>query len=151
MEIDRDELDKEMLFDAEGRWYTARLNLAEVTRGTTTPPARVIINDETLREGEETPGVYVSVADKVKVARALEAAGVPEIVVGFTGTVQEHFDLVHILREEGITAHLTSRAFAFRSGRFVEARGRPGQGRAASIALPSAVSCRSAGSRRRRG
>lgn len=113
MKIDRRELDKEMLFDDQDRWYTARLNLAEVTRGTTMPPARVIVNDETLREGEETPGVYVTVADKVRVARALEAAGVPEIVVGFTGTVQEHFDLVHILREEGVTAHLTSRAFAF--------------------------------------
>jgi len=116
MKIDRSELDKEMLFDGQDRWYTARLNLAEVTRGTTKPPARVIINDETLREGEETPGVFVSVADKVKVARALQAAGVPEIVVGFTGTVQEHFDLVHVLREEGVTAHLTSRAFAFGQG-----------------------------------
>jgi isopropylmalate/homocitrate/citramalate synthase len=116
MDIDRRELDKEMLFDSQDRWYTARLNLAEVTRGTTKPPVRVIINDETLREGEETPGVYVSVADKVKVARALQAAGVPEIVVGFTGTVEEHFDIVHILREEGITAHLTSRAFAFGQG-----------------------------------
>jgi len=116
MEIDRRELDKEMDFDAQGRWYTARLNISELTRGTTRAPARVIINDETLREGEETPGVYVSDADKVKVARALEEAGVREIVVGFTGTVGEHFDLVHILREEGITARLTSRAFAFGQG-----------------------------------
>jgi hypothetical protein len=65
MDIDRRELDKEMLFDPQDRWYTARLNLAEVTCGTTRPPARVIINDETLREGEETPGVFVSVADKI--------------------------------------------------------------------------------------
>jgi len=116
MKIDKDELAKEMDFDPEGRWYTARLNLSEVTRGQTKAPKRVIVNDETLREGEETPGVYVTDADKVKVARALQEAGVPEMVVGFTGTVKEHFDLVHILREEGITARLTSRAFAFGQG-----------------------------------
>ena len=116
MKIDSRELKKEMDFDAEDRWYTARLNICEATRGTTKAPQRLIINDETLREGEETPGVYVSDADKVKVAHALQAAGVPEIVVGFTGTVQEHFDLVHVLREEGITARLTSRAFAFGQG-----------------------------------
>jgi isopropylmalate/homocitrate/citramalate synthase len=116
MKLDQDELNKEMLFDKDGRWYTAQLNVSELTRGTTKAPKRVIINDETLREGEETPGVFVTVADKVRVAQALQEAGVPEIVVGFTGTVQEHFDLVHVLREEGITARLTSRAFAFGQG-----------------------------------
>lgn len=114
--IDADEIDKEMIFDPQGRWYTAILNAMQVTRGGTTPPNRVIINDETLREGEETPGVYVTVDDKVRIARALQEAGVPEMVVGFTGTVQEHFDLVKVLRSEGVTAHLTSRAFAFGQG-----------------------------------
>ncbi len=105
------------------RWISIRRGSVHGTpqylrgdEGTTTPPARVIVNDETLREGEETPGVYVTDADKVRVARALQETGVPEIVVGFTGTAQEHFDLVHILREEGITARLTSRAFAFGQG-----------------------------------
>lgn len=114
--IDPREQAREMIFDPQGRWYTANLNrTASVLRGTD-PPKRIIINDETLREGEETPGAFATTEGKVKIARALEAAGIKEMVVGFTGTVQEHFDLVHILREEGITAHLTSRAFAFGKG-----------------------------------
>lgn len=116
-EIDERELDREMLFDPQGRWYVARMNQATLARGEAAGiPPRVIINDETLREGEETPGAYATSADKVRIARALEAAGVPEIVVGFTGTVNDHFELVHILREEGIRAHLTARAFALGRG-----------------------------------
>jgi isopropylmalate/homocitrate/citramalate synthase len=51
------------------------------------PPSRVIINDETLWEGEETPGVFVTEADKVRVARALEAQMVPEMGVGLMSSM----------------------------------------------------------------
>ena len=47
-------------------------------------PPRVQTHDVTLRDGEQTPDVVFSVADKIAIAETLAAVGVDRIEAGMT-------------------------------------------------------------------
>ena len=55
---------------------------------------RVIIFDTTLRDGEQSPGCSMSVAQKLRMARTLAAMGVDVIEAGFAAASQQDFDAV---------------------------------------------------------
>ena len=110
--LNREELEREMLFDPMNRWYVGRLNLLNVVRPHGMPN-KVIIKDETLREGEETPGVYLTLEKKLRIARALEEIGIREIEVGYAGSTREHFEFTRALKAEGVNLALCSHARAY--------------------------------------
>ena len=67
---------------------------------TTTVPAPIRIFDTTLRDGEQSPGATLNLAEKMEIARHLEQMGVDIIEAGFPITSQGDFEAVHAISHE---------------------------------------------------
>src|SRR3954453_10857726 len=61
---------------------------------------RIRIFDTTLRDGEQSPGASMNMAEKVEVARALAALGVDVIEAGFPIASQGDFEAVRAIATE---------------------------------------------------
>lgn len=64
-------------------------------------PERVFVWDETLREGVQTPAVFLTYVEKVKLAKMMDEIGVSIITVGFPGLSDEEKNSVKKIANEG--------------------------------------------------
>ncbi|WP_174508571.1 homocitrate synthase [Klebsiella oxytoca] len=61
---------------------------------------RVLINDTTLRDGEQSPGVAFRASEKVAIAEALYAAGIAAIEVGTPAMGDEEIARIQLVRRQ---------------------------------------------------
>jgi 2-isopropylmalate synthase len=65
-----------------------------------TDPNRVLVFDTTLRDGEQSPGASMNLAEKVEVARTLDALGVDVIEAGFAIASPDDFNAIQAVAKE---------------------------------------------------
>jgi len=66
----------------------------------------IVIDDTTLRDGEQTAGVVFSLTEKKRIARTLDEMGVGELECGIPAMGREEQDSVRALVEMGLRARL---------------------------------------------
>jgi len=66
----------------------------------------VVLDDTTLHDGEQSAGVAFTLAEKVAIARELDAAGVPELEVGIPAMGAEEQESIRAVRATGLLARL---------------------------------------------
>ncbi|MCB1522886.1 MAG: homocitrate synthase [Rhodoblastus sp.] len=66
-------------------------------------PPRIFVNDTTLRDGEQAPGVAFSFDEKLAIARALDAAGIDEIEAGTPAMGRDEVNTIAAIAHAGLS------------------------------------------------
>ena len=70
------------------------------------PDIKIIVNDTTLRDGEQTAGVAFTAEEKIAIARALANAGVPEMEIGIPVMSEEERETILAIATLGLPVNL---------------------------------------------
>lgn len=76
---------------------------------------KVIIKDSTLREGLDVPNVNFSLEQKLKIAKLLDKANVPEIEVVAPSRVLKDLEFVKRLKDEGLRLRTSGLIYSYSS------------------------------------
>src|SRR5437667_6798296 len=90
----------------ENEWWVSPYNYAPEVRKSYDLPPRVSIHDATLRDGEQTPGVVMSVADKIAIAEKLDEIGVDRIEAGMPAVSDQDFQAIKEISRLGLKAKI---------------------------------------------
>jgi isopropylmalate/homocitrate/citramalate synthase len=93
-------------YHLENKWWVSPYNVLPAVRSTYNLPKRVEIHDATLRDGEQTPGVVFSVADKIAIAEKLDEIGVDRIEAGMPAVSEQDFQAIKEISRLGLKAKI---------------------------------------------
>ncbi len=106
--VEDEELDKEMRWGPGKKWWQSNLASWSLVRSRLDLPKRVILMDQTIREGEDTPDVLYTKAAKFKILDKLEEIGVTETEVGYAGAINEQYEFAKSIKKRGYKLTLGS-------------------------------------------
>src|SRR5579871_5892579 len=90
----------------ENEWWVSPYNYAPEVRAQFQLPERVSIHDATLRDGEQTPGVVMSIADKIAIAEKLDEVGVERIEAGMPAVSDQDFQAIKEISRLGLKSKI---------------------------------------------
>jgi isopropylmalate/homocitrate/citramalate synthase len=99
----------------ESEWWVSPYNFVPEVREKFDLPAKVSIHDATLRDGEQTPGVVFSIADKIAIAEKLDEVGVERIEAGMPAVSEQDFEAIKQISKMGLKARIYTFARAINS------------------------------------
>jgi isopropylmalate/homocitrate/citramalate synthase len=92
------------------KWHLSEYNV----HGRPKQPRFVLVTDCTLREGEQTPGVVMTPAEKLRLAQELDAAGFRELEVGMPAISEQEAQTIKTICNAGLKAHTVALCRAVR-------------------------------------
>ena len=95
-----------MGYKEDGKWWVSAANFAEEATKDFHFPENIVILDTTLRDGEQEPGIILTVEDKVEIARRLDAAGVQRIEAGCPMTSEADAEAIRQICALGLKADI---------------------------------------------
>jgi isopropylmalate/homocitrate/citramalate synthase len=90
----------------ENEWWVSPYNFVPVVRNTYQLPKTVSIHDATLRDGEQTPGVVMSIKEKVEIAEKLDEIGVDRIEAGMPAVSDQDFEAIKQISKLGLKSKI---------------------------------------------
>ncbi|HEY2844334.1 MAG TPA: hypothetical protein VGJ09_11815 [Bryobacteraceae bacterium] len=90
----------------ENEWWVSPYNFVPEVRNTYDLPKTVSIHDATLRDGEQTPGVVMSIAEKIAIAEKLDEIGVDRIEAGMPAVSEMDFEAIKQISKLGLKAKI---------------------------------------------
>jgi methanogen homocitrate synthase len=91
-------------------WFVSPLNFADEVRRDLNLPEKVVVHDTTLRDGEQLAGVVFRRDERVRIAAALDEAGVGRVEAGMPAVSQEDFEAVREVARLGLRARVLAYA-----------------------------------------
>jgi len=90
----------------ENEWWVSPYNFIPEVRNTYQLPKSVSIHDATLRDGEQTPGVVMSIKEKVEIAEKLDEIGVDRIEAGMPAVSEQDFEAIKQISKLGLKSKI---------------------------------------------
>ena len=90
----------------ENEWWVSPYNFVPEVRNTFQLPKSVSIHDATLRDGEQTPGVVLSITDKIAIAEKLDEIGVDRIEAGMPAVSEQDFEAIKQISKLGLKSKI---------------------------------------------
>lgn len=99
-------------FFRNNEWWVSPFNHVSVVEAAMQLPKNVEIHDATLRDGEQTPGVVMDIADKIAIAEKLDEIGVERIEAGMPAVSEVDFEAIKQISKLRLNARIYSFARA---------------------------------------